>query len=146
MHNRQSVLPEILKSNKQRKAQRKAARVRRKAARPLRPGTGVPIPKGSAPCNPQNLAPYNSYGLPSFVQQGYYTDTPFQCAHCSKQEVWSATRQKWWYEVAKGSVESRARLCNACRKAERARRDEARRVHLAGLQAKLAKKAAGGRH
>lgn len=104
------------------------------------------MPTDSAPCNAQNLVPYNSYGTPDFVQRGYYLDLPFQCANCSKQEIWSATRQKWWYEVAKGSVESRAKLCNACRSAERARRDEARRVHLAGLQEKLAKKAAGGRH
>jgi hypothetical protein len=137
-----------LKSNKQRKAQIKAARTRRKAATLLSPGGAAlkQIPTGRAPCNPQNLAPYNSYGTPEFVQRGYYVDLPFQCATCSKQEIWSATRQKWWYEVAKGSVESRAKLCNACRKAERARRDEARRVHLAGLQAKPAKKAAGGRH
>jgi Probable zinc-ribbon domain len=137
-----------LKSNKQRKPGITASRVKRKAAKPVLSGDEArkPIPTGSAPCNPHHLAPYSSYGSPDFVQCGYYTDLPFQCARCLKQEIWTATRQKWWYEVAKGSVESRAKLCNACRNAERARRDEARRVHVAGLQAKRAKKTAGAHH
>lgn len=88
------------------------------------------ILSGKAPCNPQNLAAYNSYGDPAFVVRGYYVDVLFQCASCRKQEVWTATQQKWWYEVAKGSVESRAKLCNPCRKVERERKAEARRIHL----------------
>lgn len=91
---------------------------------------------GSAPCNPERLAPYNSYGVPPFVARGCYVDTPFECAVCRKQEIWRATQQKWWYEVAKGHVESRARLCNGCRRAERERREEARRVHQNGVAKK----------
>jgi hypothetical protein len=117
-----------MKSGKQRKAEIKAQRVKREAARPKLRGGQVRngIPTATAPCNPESLAPSNSYGAPEFVQRGYYMDVLFQCASCLKEEVWSATRQKWWYEVAKGSVESRAKLCNSCRRAERERRAEAR--------------------
>ena len=132
-----------MKSNKQRKAEIQKLRAKREAARPVLRGGEArkEIPEGTAPCNPVNLSPSNSYDVPEFVCRGFYMDVLFQCAGYLKQEVWSATRQKWWYEVAKSSVESRAKLCNACRKAERARRDEARRVHLSGIQAKQLRKA-----
>lgn len=96
------------------------------------------MPLGTAPCNPPLLAPYNSYGVPPFVERGYYVDAPFQCCECQKQEVWRATQQKWWYELAKGNVESRANRCNACRRKERERKAQARGVHLEGLAKKRA--------
>lgn len=96
------------------------------------------MPAGTAPCNPALLAPYNSYGVPAFVERGYYMDVPFQCCECQKQEVWRATQQKWWYELAKGNVESRANRCNACRRKERERKAQARGVHLEGLAKKRA--------
>jgi hypothetical protein len=86
--------------------------------------------------NSENLAPYNSYGLPDFVERGYYIDTEFQCQECGRQEVWTAAQQKWWYEVAKGFVYSTAKLCRACRRRERERRTEARRIHLEGVARK----------
>jgi len=82
------------------------------------------------------LAPNNSYGAPAFVTRGYYVDEPFRCQGCGKDEVWTATQQKWWYEVAKGYAWSTARLCRPCRRAEQARRAEARRVHLEGVARK----------
>ncbi len=94
----------------------------------LRPGANT------APCNSALLAPYNSYGLPIFVSRGFYEDAPFACIDCGKQELWTATQQKWWYEIAKGNVESIARRCRACRRKERERSAEARRVHLEGLE------------
>lgn len=129
-----------MKSGKQRKAEIKAHRVQREAARPkLRGGQREKeLPTGTAPCKPENLAPFNSYDEPEFVRRGYYMDVLFRCESCAKEEVWTATRQKWWYEVAKGSVESRAKLCNPCRRAERERKAEARRVHLEGVAAKQA--------
>jgi hypothetical protein len=133
-----------MKSNKQRRAEIVARRKKRaekaKTARPRDPRAGLPPVEQTAPCNPSLLAVYNSYGTPTFVRDGYYTDTPFECAHCQQRETWRATQQKWWYEVAKGNVESRARLCNPCRRAERARRTEARRVHLEGVARKQAAK------
>lgn len=88
------------------------------------------------PVNEQLLAPNNSYGVPDFVRRGYYIDRPFRCVDCGTEEVWTGTQQKWWYEVAKGFVYSSAVRCRACRRRERARRDEARRVHLEGLARK----------
>lgn len=86
--------------------------------------------------NEAALAPNNSYGAPEFVRRGHYVDTPFRCKECGKEEVWTATQQKWWYEVAKGYAWSTAVLCRACRRKEGARRAEARRVHLEGVARK----------
>jgi len=86
--------------------------------------------------NTESLAPCNSYGTPDFVERGYYVDQPFQCQECGRAEIWTATQQKWWYEVAKGFVYSTAKLCRACRRRERDRRAHARRVHLEGLARK----------
>jgi hypothetical protein len=133
-----------VKSNKQRRGEIVAHR--RVRAEKLRASKQGQDPRalgiggeGTATFNPELLAPYNSYGVPPFVARGYYVDATFQCVVCEKQEIWRATQQKWWYEVAKGNVESRAKLCNSCRRAERERKAEARRVHLEGV----AKKAAG---
>lgn len=86
--------------------------------------------------NKEKLAPNNSYGEPVFVQRGYYLDVEFCCEDCGVQEVWTATQQKWWYEVAKGFAYSTATRCRNCRRKERERRNEARRVHLEGLERK----------
>src|SRR4051812_35983077 len=59
-------------------------------------------------------APNNSYSPPEF-----YEDRPFICVDCGKEEVWTAAQQKWWYEVAKGPIYSRAVRCRACRQARR---------------------------
>jgi len=86
--------------------------------------------------NAAALAPNNSYGAPQFVYRGYYVDIPFRCEDCGKDEVWTATQQKWWYEVAKGFVYSTATRCRNCRRKEQARRTEARRRHLEGVSRK----------
>ncbi len=82
------------------------------------------------------LAPHGSYDEPEFVIRGFYLDQPFQCIDCGKGEVWTAQKQKWWYETAKGDVFTTARRCRACRRIERERREEVRRVHLTGLALK----------
>jgi hypothetical protein len=91
--------------------------------------------------NEAALRPYNSYGAPQFVHRGYYVDTTFRCEDCGKQEVWTATQQKWWYEIAKGYAYSTANRCRTCRRKEQARRTEARRTHREGLSRKPAKDA-----
>jgi hypothetical protein len=93
-------------------------------------------PDGSVGVNVAALAPNNSYGVPRFVERGYYSDEPFKCSNCGTEQVWTAWQQKWWYEVAKGYVYSTAKLCRACRRREQARRVEARRVHLEGIKRK----------
>ena len=86
--------------------------------------------------NPAALAPNNSYGAPAFVYRGYYVDVPFRCKDCGKDEIWTATQQKWWYEVAKGFAYSIATRCRACRRKEQGRRTESRRTHLEGVARK----------
>ena len=81
-----------------------------------------PTPFGTVRVALERLAPYNSYGSPTFVARGYYEDLPFTCADCGEPQVWRASQQKWWYEVAKGHVESRAIRCRPCRARERAER------------------------
>lgn len=88
------------------------------------------------PVNGDALKPHNSYGNPDFVELGFYVDRRFSCVDCSKIEIWTATQQKWWYEVAKGDVFTIAHRCRACRRKERERKTEARRVHLEGLAKK----------
>jgi hypothetical protein len=71
-----------------------------------------------------NTSLLGSYGLPpEFVRRGYYMDIPFRCKDCNKDEIWTATQQKWWYEVAKGKVYTTAVRCRACRRVHRAKRE-----------------------
>lgn len=73
------------------------------------------IPGDAIPADPSQQAPNNSYGPPL-----YYRDHEYTCVDCGTPQVWTAAQQKWWYEVAKGSVYSGARRCRACRAALRA--------------------------
>ena len=89
-------------------------------------------PKGSIKANHSELSHNNTYGaLPMF-----YVDKIVTCCDCGKEELWEAERQKWWCEVAKGNIHSRAIRCRACRKIEKERKAEARRIHLEGLEKK----------
>ena len=99
----------------------------------LRPVLGPPV-------NQALLAPNNSYGAPDFVHRGYYVDRPFRCVDCGKDEVWTGTQQKWWYEIAKGFVYTTAIRCRSCRRKKRQQSDASRRVHLEGLERKAQRK------
>ncbi|HZX32932.1 MAG TPA: zinc-ribbon domain containing protein [Rhodocyclaceae bacterium] len=128
-----------VKSGKQRRAEIKAAREKRKARRcfdSLATPWQRPHPLGAVPVSAYLLQPNNSYGLPFFVERGYYEDKPFRCVDCGAEGVWTAESQRWWYEVIKGDVFTTARRCASCRAKERARKAEARRTHFAGLIAK----------
>ena len=82
----------------------------------------VSPPAGSVLANPDELSHNNTYGrLPRF-----YIDRAVVCRNCGTEEVWLAERQKWWYEVAKGNINTQAVLCRSCRAAERQRKDDAR--------------------
>lgn len=89
--------------------------------------------------NIKALAPDNSYSSPAYVERGYYVDRPFRCCDCDQDEIWTATQQKWWYEIAQGGRWTTAKRCRACRRRERDRKNEARRRSLEGL-ARTAKK------
>jgi hypothetical protein len=127
-----------MKSGKQRRSEINAGRKQKIAKRQamakkqeprFRPMVGVPV-------NEELLAPNNSYGAPDFVRRGYYVDRPFRCVDCGKEDVWTGSQQKWWYEVAKGFAYSTAIRCRACRRKDQERKIEARRIHLEGIARK----------
>lgn len=95
--------------------------------------TPPPLPRrppDAVEADPAELAHNNTYGLLPL----YYMDKAFTCRDCGSEELWTAKQQKWWYEVAKGNINSTAVRCRACRRREQARRAEARRIHLEGLK------------
>ena len=60
----------------------------------------------------KNLVHNNTYGpLPLF-----YVDKAYTCVDCGSHEIWTAKQQKWWYETAKGHIDSTAIRCRRCRK------------------------------
>lgn len=127
-----------MKSNKQRKAEIQSLRKKRatKISALIQRSLQTDTPVDTVSCNPELLAPYNSYGVPRFVERGYYVDETFICRDCHKQQIWKASQQKWWYEVAKGNVETSAIRCRLCRRMVQERKAEARRVHLDGIARK----------
>jgi hypothetical protein len=75
-------------------------------------------PPGAVLADQAELAHNNTYNqLPRF-----YVDRAIVCRNCGTEEVWPANRQKWWYEVAKGNINTTAVLCRSCRKAKRERK------------------------
>ena len=118
-----------MKSNKQRRAEIKARRVERAAALEARLRAhdarkltiGGPVP-GLELADKSKFARYN-------VMCGevldFYLDRAFTCRDCGAEEVWTAKQQKWWYEVAQGSVYSQAVRCHACREARSVLREAA---------------------
>ena len=92
----------------------------------------VEPPPGSVLADPAQLSHNNTYGrLPRF-----YVDRLVVCRSCGTEEVWPAERQKWWYEEAKGNINTQAVLCRSCRSAERQRKEAARLVSESGMLAK----------
>ena len=73
------------------------------------------IPRDAIPADLSQQAPNGSYSPPF-----YYRDYEFACVDCGIPQVWTAEQQKWWYEVAKGSIYSGASRCRDCRAALRA--------------------------
>jgi len=68
-------------------------------------------PPGAVLADQGELEHINTYGtLPN-----YYINIPFVCRDCGTEEIWTAEQQKWWYEVAKGHIDSTAVRCRPCR-------------------------------
>lgn len=68
-------------------------------------------PPGAVAADQSKLDHINTYGfLP-----GFYVDYAFSCRDCGKSEVWLASRQKWYYEEAKGHIWAVAIRCHECR-------------------------------
>jgi hypothetical protein len=113
-----------IKSNKLKRvelqARREAKRKKRDQARsPKTPGSGAAydegLPPGAVVADLKAQVPNNSYSAKPL----YYVDQPFTCRDCGREEVWTATQQKWYYEVAKGSLYGSAVRCRACRRRRR---------------------------
>ena len=68
----------------------------------------------------------------------HYESIEFVCKDCDKEEVWTARQQKLWFEEWGGLWDTTAVRCRECRKKERARKAQARKVHLDGLERKRA--------
>jgi len=135
-----------MKSNKQKRSEisaRKKAKREKEEIRAAQAARAARLqlvrkarPGGEAPVNEAKLRPNNSYSIPAFVERGTYVPIEFACKNCGKVETWTAEQQKWWYEIAKGDVFTTATMCRPCRRKERARRDEERRIHLEGVARK----------
>ena len=82
---------------------------------------GVEIPRGAVPADPSQQVPNNSYSPPP----SFYVDKEFVCVDCGRKEIWTAEQQKWYYEVAKGSLYATAVRCRECRR----KHSEERRGH-----------------
>jgi hypothetical protein len=89
--------------------------------------TPPPRPKDAVPVS-KELILNPSWSPIDWYERGYYLDLPFTCVDCGVEEIWTATRQKWWYEVAKGYVYSHAKRCGACRRKKRDDKATARRL------------------
>lgn len=84
------------------------------------------IPRDAIPADPAEQVPQGYPCPPRF-----YADRPYHCADCGREQVWTAEQQKWWYEVAKGELYSRAIRCRDCRAArDAAMRGTPRKTHL----------------
>ena len=134
------------KSGKRRRAEMRAARQHRQVRQASREALAAsPAPWACVAVDPSRLRPNNSYSVADFVARGYYRDIAFRCIDCGAEGVWTAERQRWWYEVAGGDVFTTARRCAHCRGVERQRKAAARNSTLAGLLRQLAGLAAGHR-
>ena len=124
-----------MKSNKQRRKEIKRRRLLR--ARTYQQvdsctEASAPIP-GMVAADRNALAHNNTYSLLPL----FYIDRPFICRDCGSAELWTAKQQKWWYEIAKGHIDSVAVRCRPCRKTLQNQKAEVRRIHLEGIARKV---------
>ena len=103
--------------------------------------SGIELPPGAVLANWEALE-HNQATIPQVAYPLFYADRPFKCRDCGSDELWMATQQKWWYETAKGPIDSIAIRCRSCRRKERDRVAAARETQLAGLARKAQGKVA----
>lgn len=103
----------MMKSGKQRRFEIKEKR-RKKAKENAGIDTFSKItnrPKNAIVANKDELSHNNTYGLLPL----FYVDKAYKCIDCESHEIWTAKQQKWWYETAKGHIDSTAVRCRRCR-------------------------------
>jgi hypothetical protein len=76
----------------------------------------------------------NSYSPPEF-----YVDQKFKCIGCGAVEIWTALRQKQYYEEWKKPIYGRAVRCRPCRKRHKEERDKQRERSISGAILKARK-------
>lgn len=69
------------------------------------------LPPGAIPADRSRQARASS----QCVRKDFYVEVEFTCVDCGCEEAWTAEQQKWFYEVAKGSLYATAVRCRACR-------------------------------
>lgn len=117
-----------MKSNKQRRLEIKAKRLKKKAGLKLGPKK---LKLDSVEADPSKLS-HNFY-YSTFIGTSFkYWDKPFKCRICGTLEVWTAKKQKWWYETAKGLLDSTAIHCKSCRVKLREKK-EIQKAHMAEM-------------
>lgn len=122
-----------MKSNKQRKIELKARRTKKaqkkQKSQCIDPrGTKLQSSTECLLADHFALQHNGTYGaLPMF-----YAAKPFECRDCGASEVWTAGQQKWWYEVAKGSIYSTAVRCRSCRNKLKHEKD-VQRLHMQAM-------------
>lgn len=89
------------------------------------------LPAGAVRADQSQQVPNNSYCSPP----AWYVDIDFRCVDCGAQETWTASQQKWYYEVAKGSLYATAVRCRSCRQRRRHEREQ-QQATSAGQQPK----------
>ena len=70
---------------------------------------GMPVDAGVA--DPMKQVPNGSFDPPPV----WYVDKDFDCVDCGKEETWTGSQQKWYYEEAKGTLYATAKRCHECR-------------------------------
>jgi len=121
-----------MKSNKQRRLEIKAKRLKR-AKKLLKLDTKyqLKVLPQVVLANHEELKHNNTCGpLPE-----YYVDVSYTCCDCGSKEIWTAKQQKWWYEIAKGNIDSRAVRCYGCRKKIRDAKIQ-QKMHMEEMAAK----------
>ena len=121
-----------MKSNKQRRLEIREKRRKRAEKLEIDTRSNPPkFPDNAVMADWNELSHNNTYGpLPVF-----YMDKPFACVDCGSKELWTAKQQKWWYEVAKGNINTTAIRCLPCRKRIEADK-EAQKRHMEKLASK----------
>jgi hypothetical protein len=69
------------------------------------------MPNDAVVADPLKQVPNGSYDPPPL----WYVDKEFRCVDCGKEETWTASQQKWYYEEAKGTLYATAKRCHECR-------------------------------
>jgi len=115
----------LMKSNRQKRTEIKSKRVEKAYLESCKESTsGKLIRVGSSLIGQDG-------SFPEFAPCGIYSDYQFSCKDCGVSETWTASQQKWWYEVAKGNLYTRAARCNSCRKKHKLHATESRQRQLA---------------